>query len=256
MNRRISDWRGLRVWLTGASSGIGAALAEVLIRRGARVAVSARRAEPLDAFVQRHGAQALAMPLDVTDADAWVQARDRVLAAWGGIDLVVFLAASWRPTRAWELDAAEARSTMETNVVGVTNGLACLLPGLLRDGGGVALVSSVAGYRGLPQALTYGPTKAALINLAEVLYLDLVPRGVNVHLVNPGFVRTPLTERNTFPMPGLMEPEAAAERILRGIERGRFEIAFPRRLIWLLKLLRILPYWLYLPLVRRGTTGA
>jgi NAD(P)-dependent dehydrogenase (short-subunit alcohol dehydrogenase family) len=253
MNRPIRDWHDRRVWLTGASSGIGAALAEMLAGRGARVAVSARSREPLEAFAERHAGKALALPLDVTDAAAWREARDRLIAAWGGIDLVVFLAAAWRPTRAWELDAAEARTTIETNLIGVTNGLACVLPDVTRTGGGIALVSSVAGYRGLPQALTYGPSKAALINLAETLYLDLAARGVNVHLINPGFVRTPLTAANSFPMPGLMEPEAAAERIVRGLERGRFEIAFPRRLVWPLKLLRLLPYWLYLPLVRKGT---
>ncbi|MCC5857116.1 MAG: SDR family NAD(P)-dependent oxidoreductase [Ectothiorhodospiraceae bacterium] len=251
MNPPIRDWRGKRVWVVGASSGIGAALADALAGCGARVAVSARRSAPLEDFVARHGADALALPLDVTDVPAWEAACRQLRQVWGGIDLVVFLAASWRPTRAWELEAADARGTVETNVIGVINGLASVLPELLRSRGGVALVSSVAGYRGLPLALTYGPTKAALINLAEVLYLDLAPRGVAVYLVNPGFVRTPLTAENSFPMPGLMEPEAAARRIIRGLERGRFEIAFPRRLVWPLKLLRLLPYRLYLPLVRR-----
>ena len=144
---------------------------------------------------------------------------------------------------------ARAHHLLDTNLGGAVNTLAVTLPRLLAAGGGIALVSSVAGYRGLPQSLIYGPTKAALINLAEALYLELHARGVNVYLVNPGFVRTPLTAPNEFRMPALIDADEAARAIVAGCERGAFEIHFPRRFTCLLKTLRMLPYALYFPLI-------
>ncbi len=253
-NPRIRDWAGLRVWIIGASSGIGAATANALLARGARVALSARREPALADIATRHPDTALIVAFDATVASAWRPALDRVLATWGGIDLAIFLAADYRPVRAWQLDAAVAESMVRSNVVSVTHGLSVLVPQLCRQGaGGIALTASLAGYGGLPHALIYGATKAALINMAETLYLDLHPRNISVHVINPGFVRTPLTERNDFHMPGLLEPEQAARCILRGLERGRFDIAFPRRLAWPLKALRFLPRRFYFPLIHRIT---
>jgi len=255
LNPRIRDWKDRRCWIVGASTGIGAALAEALAAKGARVALSARRREPLDEMAGRFGkGRALALPLDITDAPSLEKAAASMAKAWGGIDLVVLMAGEYRPMRAWELDVKAARSMVEVNLLGPLNALAAVVPRLLAQGGGtIALVSSVAGYRGLPKSLVYGPTKAAMINLAEALYLDLQPKGIGVCVVNPGFVRTPMTARNEFRMPALIEPDEAAREIVAGLEAGEFEIHFPKRFTRFLKLLRVLPYGRYFPAVRKAT---
>lgn len=255
LNPPIRDWKERRCWIVGASTGIGAALAEELAGRGARVALSARRRAPLDEMAARLGqGRALALPLDITQAPALAKAAAGIVRAWGGIDLVVVMAGEYKPMRAWELDVAAARSMVEVNLVGPYNVLAAVLPGLLAQGSGtIALVSSVAGYRGLPKSLVYGPTKAAVINLAETLYLDLQPKGIGVCVVNPGFVRTPMTAQNDFRMPALIEPAEAAVEIVKGLEKGEFEIHFPKRFTRFLKLLRMLPYGRYFPAVRKAT---
>lgn len=254
LNPAIRDWRGLRVWVIGASSGIGLGLAQALLDRGSRVALSARRADELEQVAQSRGAQALALPLDVTDAGAAAPALERIVREWGGLDLAVLCAGTHQPARAWELDAAQARRLLEVNLNGVINCLPPLVARLqLQRGGGIAVISSVAGYGGLPTALVYGASKAALINLTETLYLDLAPRGIGVYLVCPGFVKTPLTDRNSFAMPALISKEQAADAIIAGFERGDFEIHFPKRFTLWLKLLQLLPYRWYFWLVRRGT---
>ncbi len=254
LNPPIRDWRGKRVWIIGASSGIGAAVSRGLLARGARVALSARSTQDLERMAALHGAMAMALPLDVTDADAAGPALQQVVAAWGGVDFVLLCAGTHQPVRAWELDAAVAHRLVDVNLNGVFNCLPAIVQQLLRQrSGAIGIVSSVAGYGGLPTALVYGATKAALINLAETLYLDLAPRGIGVHLVNPGFVKTPLTDRNTFPMPALISADDAAAEIIAGLARGCFEIHFPRRFTRWLKLLQLLPYRWYFALVRRGT---
>ncbi|WP_018914421.1 SDR family oxidoreductase [Thiomonas sp. FB-6] len=248
-NPAIRDWAAQRVWIVGASSGIGAALARELIARGARVAVSARSAAGLAAV---RGAWAL--PLDVRDAQALEAAAGQLRAQFGGLDLVVYCAGTYAPQRATRFDLDAALAHDEINYRGALRFLNAVLPLLLEQGSGhLSLVSSVAGWRGLPQALAYGPTKAALINLAQVLYLDLRPAGLGVSVVNPGFVETPLTSGNDFAMPGLLRPEQAAARMLRGWEQGRFELHFPRRFTLWLRLLRLLPDRLYFRAVRRFT---
>jgi NADP-dependent 3-hydroxy acid dehydrogenase YdfG len=254
LNPAIRDWQGKRVWVVGASSGIGAAVARQLLTLGARVALSARSAGELERLAAQHHGAALAVPLDVTDAAAVAPALQRIISAWSGVDLVLLCAGSHQPVRAWELDAAEARKLVDVNLNGVINCLPAVVAQLLEQkSGGVAVVSSVAGYGGLPTALVYGATKAALINMAETLYLDLAPRGLGVYVINPGFVKTPLTDKNTFPMPALISAEEAAREIIAGLERGRFEIHFPRRFTLWLKLLRLLPYRWYFALVHKGT---
>jgi short-subunit dehydrogenase len=253
LNPKIAAWKDRRVWLVGASTGIGAALAQALLARGAKVAVSARSAGRLRALVAGRG-EALILPLDVTQQDDFSGAHARIVKAWGGVDLAVYLAGTYQPTRAWELTVERARAHVEANLMGAYHMLPVVLPDMLaRGSGGVALVSSVAGYRGLPKSLCYGPTKAALINLAEGLYLDLAPKGIGTYVINPGFVATPLTAQNEFKMPALITPEAAAAEILKGLERGRFEIHFPRRFTSWLKMLRQLPYAAYFPAVRKFT---
>ena len=253
LNPPIRDWRGQRCWIVGASTGIGAALAERLALAGAHLALSARRSEPLAAMAERFGAgRSLALPLDIRDADALAAAARTLTASWGGIDVVILMAGDYQPMRAWEIDLAAVRSMVETNLLGAFNVLAAVTPLLMKQGGGtIALVSSVAGYRGLPRSLAYGPTKAALINLAETLYLDLHPKGIGVCVVNPGFVKTPLTDQNDFKMPALITADEAAREIMDGLGRGAFEIHFPRRFTRVLKFLRLLPYRAYFAAIRR-----
>ncbi|GHD64269.1 SDR family NAD(P)-dependent oxidoreductase [Jeongeupia chitinilytica] len=249
MNPPCRDWSGRRVWLIGASSGIGAALAEGLMRAGARVALTARNAARLQALANP---AALVLPFDATEPVAWAEAFATLQAQWGGVDLLVFCAADYRPERACDVRADRVARTLETNLGSVYYGLEAVLPTMLREKtGGIALVASVAGYVGLPGAAVYGPSKAALINLAELLYAELRQHALPVYLINPGFVATRLTAKNDFPMPALQTPEQAAHHILRGVERGRFEIHFPYRFTLWIKLLRLLPYRIRLPLLRR-----
>jgi len=256
LNPRITAWRGQHVWLVGASSGIGRATAARLHALGAKVTVSARGAAALDSFVAEHpGARALA--LDVTDAAALHTGATRLLAEDGRIDMALYCAGHYHAMQATSFDLADAVRHQQVNYVGALNLLDAVLPTLLRQAAAgqsahLSLVASVAGYRGLPNALAYGPTKAALINLAEVLYLDLHARGVGVSLINPGFVETPLTAQNSFHMPALMQPEDAAQAMVDGWQQGKFEIHFPKRFTRLLKAMRPLPDGLYFGAIRRS----
>lgn len=248
----MNDWHGKTVWVVGASSGIGQATAHALHARGARVVVSARNAEALDSFARGH-AGALALPLDASDAAAVKTAAQTVLAL-GSLDLLMYCAAYYRELRATEFDLAEMLKHQQVNYTGALYLLDAVLPALLQRGSGhISLVGSVAGYRGLPKSLAYGPTKAALINLAETLHVDLKPSGVGVSIVNPGFVETPLTAQNQFSMPALITPVQAASEILAGWARGEFEIHFPKRFTRWMKTLRMLPYALYFPAIRKFT---
>ena len=256
LNPRITQWRGQHVWLLGASTGIGRATASRLHALGASVTVSARSQAGLDSFVAEHaGAQALA--LDTTDAAAVQAAADTLLQRHGRIDLALYCAGHYTAMQASTFDLADALRHQQINYVGALNLLGAVLPVLLRQAAAgtpahLSLVGSVAGYRGLPNALAYGPTKAALINLAEVLYMDLQRQGVGVSLINPGFVETPLTAQNQFHMPALISPEAAAQAIVQGWAAGEFEIHFPKRFTRFLKALRALPDGLYFGAMRRA----
>jgi short-subunit dehydrogenase len=253
LNPRIRDWQGRRVWIVGASTGIGADLARLLASKGARIAGSARNADALDRLIADLPG-AVAAPLDITDAKAVASAHGRIVKALGGVDLTLFVAGMYVPVRAWELTVEVARKQVEANLMGVYNGLAVVLPELLaRGSGGVGIVSSVAGYRGLPKSLVYGATKAALINLAETLYIDLQPKGIAVYVINPGFVETPMTAQNDFRMPALIKSEEAAREIVAGLERGEFEIHFPKRFTGVLKMMQKLPYAAYFPAIRKFT---
>jgi NAD(P)-dependent dehydrogenase (short-subunit alcohol dehydrogenase family) len=233
----------------GASSGIGAETAALLVARGARVAVSARSAQKLR---ERFAGQAAVVPADATDAAGLRAAAREVASAWDGIDLTLNFAGTYQEMRPWTMNLEAVRHIVELNLVGAFNLLAALQP-WLRTGTGFGLAASVAGYGGLPNSLAYGATKAALINLAQSLWLDYRARGVAVYLINPGFVATPLTAKNTFPMPFIIPAAEAARRTLAGLERGAFEIHYPRRFSRLLKLLNLLPQGLYFRCVRSFT---
>lgn len=245
---------GRLVWITGASSGIGRALALEMAAAGWRVAASARGADAL-AELAGSAAGIHAYPLDVVDAAACRDAVARIEAELGPIHQAVLNAGTHRPMSVADFDADAFAALVEVNLFGTVRAMAPVMERMVGRGAGrIAVVASVAGYSGLPTAAAYGAGKAALINMAEALRPELAAEGVVLQLVSPGFVKTPLTDRNTFPMPFLMPVEAAARRLRRGMEGDAFEIVFPRRLAWILKLMRILPYRLYFPLVRM-TTG-
>ena len=252
LNTPITQWQGRRVWLVGASTGIGLACAQALRAAGAEVVVSARNPQGVqDWAAQDAGVQWRA--LDVGDA-AQVQATARALLAEGPLDMVVYAAGYYRAQRATALDLDDLLQHDKVNYQGALQVIDAVLPSMLaRQSGHISLLSSVAGWRGLPNGLAYGPTKAALTHLAETLYMDLQDQGIGVSVVNPGFVATPLTAQNQFTMPALISPEQAATAMLKGWAKGQFDIHFPKRFTLWLKLLRLLPYRLYFPLVRRFT---
>jgi NAD(P)-dependent dehydrogenase (short-subunit alcohol dehydrogenase family) len=243
---------GARVWVTGASSGIGAALSTELVGRGARVAVSARRAERLE---EVSGGRMLVVPLDITDDTAVRRAADEVYDAFGGLDIAVLNAGAWTQTKVGSWDADAFRRQVEVNLLGTNSCLAALLPRMLERGAGkLVIVTSVAGYRGVPGSEAYGATKAALLNLAESLRADLAPAGVVVQWVSPGFVRTELTDANSFPMPFLIDADVAARSIADGLQSNRPEIVFPLRMAVSMKLLQLMPHRLWTEVWKRQSS--
>lgn len=254
LNPRLNDWRGQVVWVVGASSGIGLATAKALHAQGAVVVVSARNAAALQTFVDTHAGSHAAV-LDVGRPATVAAAMAKVLALNGSIDLMLYCAGHYQAMRAQDFDLAEMQRHVDINYIGALRVLDKLLPQMLRQGHGhISLVASVAGWCALPNAIAYGPTKAALQHLAQTLYMDLKPAGVAVSVINPGFVETGLTANNSFKMPSLITPEQAATHMLQGWARGRFDIHFPKRFSLWLKLLRLLPNGLYFPIVRRATS--
>ena len=249
----IDQFSGKRVWVIGASSGIGEACAKTLLTQGAKVALSSRRVERLNQIALTGDAnQSLVIPLDVTNDQQLQDSYQSILSAWGGIDLLLFVSGAYTPLRADHFDIKIAERMINTNLLGPMRAVAIVTPEMLRaNSGHIAIVGSVAGYSGLPKALAYGPSKAAIINFCENLYYDLLPRGVSVHMISPGFVATEATAQNDFEMPALISAEEAAQEILDGIQKGEFDIHFPKRFSRFLKFLRILPYPIYFWIVRR-----
>lgn len=247
-----------RVWITGASSGIGRATALRFAAGGATVLASSRGAEALRTLQEEAAARGLqgrilCHSLDVTDRQAVARTFAAIEAAEGPIRRAILNAGTYRPVQGRQFDADAFDLQFRLNVGGVVNCLDALVPAMRDRGGGqIAITGSLSGYRGLPQASAYGATKAALMRIAESLHAELRPAGIDVRLISPGFVRTPLTDRNDFPMPFLIPAETAAERIHRGLVHGRrFEIAFPRRFAALVRAGSMLPYGVYFRLMRR-----
>jgi NAD(P)-dependent dehydrogenase (short-subunit alcohol dehydrogenase family) len=253
LNPRIADWNGRVVWLVGASTGIGRATAAALHARGAKVIVSARNAGALKTFEVAHPGS-VGLPLDVTDREDVARAAQQLVRDHGRIDLALYCAGYYKAQGATQFDLDDAVRHQQVNYVGALHLLDAVLPVLLQQKSGhLSLVSSVAGYRGLPNSLAYGPTKAALINLAQTLYLDLRSLGIGTSVINPGFVETPLTAQNEFAMPALLTPDQAAEEILKGWAQGRFEIHFPKRFTLCLKALSHVSDALYFRAIRWST---
>jgi short-subunit dehydrogenase len=239
-------------WITGASGGIGRAVALRLAADGWTVYATARSKDKLMSLAGQSNGRIIAAPGDVTDA-AEMEAIVAQIEGAEGLALAIFNAGVYIPMRAQEFTAEDAAKHFNVNLQGVANGLAPAMRGMIeRKTGCLALVASVAGYRGLPKAAAYGATKAALINMAEALAYDLHPAGVRISLICPGFVDTDATAVNDFDMPFLMQTDEAAERIVKGLKTTAFEIAFPRRFAFILKSMRFLPARAYLWLGRKA----
>ncbi len=247
LNQPIKDWRGKVVWIIGAGSGIGLATAQLLEKKGAQVWASGRDASKLSSFAH-------ALPLDANDAESLKAGFAQLMQTTGKLDLLIYCAGHYEPLSVFEHTPSKMLAHVSTNYLAAATAVHTVLDTLRVQGHGhLVLVASVAGYRGLPRAMAYGSSKAALQHMSEVLYAELHDLGIGVTVVNPGFVKTPLTAKNTFPMPFLMEPEQAGAALVKGLERGQFEIAFPRLFSWILKGLHLLPHRLYFYLIRFTT---
>lgn len=234
---------GKRVWVIGASSGIGAATARELVKRGARVAISARREAELNEVA---GSQMVVAVADVSDRESVDTAATKVTEALGGIDVVLINAGFWQQMDVTHWDRDLFARHVEVNLLGMNNCVGAVLPQMIAARSGTIVgVASVAGYRGLTGAEAYGATKAAQINMLEGMRVALHRKGVQVVTVCPGFVKTGLTESNTFPMPFLIEADEAADSICNGLERGQMEIVFPLPMAALMKVARVLPVRLW-----------
>lgn len=244
-----------KFWIVGASSGIGAELAKQLATQKHHITISARRQEKLDEVAKVAPEYLSTLPVDICDPQS-IENTFKVFAGENNFpDTIILNAGIYTPQTAKKFSFDRAAEVMDVNYLGICRMLERILPILIARGSGkIVIVASVAGYQGLPKSLSYGPTKAALINLAEGLNIELRNTGITVQIVNPGFVKTPLTAQNKFPMPFLIDVEEAATFIRKGMNSSKFEIAFPRPFVIILKLLRLLPYRLSLPLIKRMTS--
>tara|TARA_B100000945_G_scaffold6727_1_gene5604 strand:+ start:2050 stop:2802 length:753 start_codon:yes stop_codon:yes gene_type:complete len=238
-----------KIWITGASSGIGKAVAEKFASEGWKVAVSARRKELLDELAKNQNITSF--PLDVTDQTQITNVFKNILNEFGGLDVCLFSSGTYEPKDEKSIDPHKIKNVINVNFLGVIDCVKAVEDYFKnKKSGHISIVSSIAGYRGLPNSSGYGPSKAALTNFSESIYFDFKKFGVRVSIVSPGFIKTPLTDKNEFSMPFLKTPEYAAEKIFNGLVKSNsFEIHFPMGLTLTLKFLRILPYKLYLFLV-------
>ena len=238
-----------KIWITGASSGIGKAVAEKFASEGWMVAASARRLEILNKMAENQNI--FAYPLDVTQKENVTKTFNKIIEDFKNVDICLFCSGTYDPKLEQEINIEQNKFVMETNYFGVLNCIKAVETYFKnKKSGQISIVSSVAAYRGLPNSSGYGPSKAALTNLTESIYFDFKKHNVKISLVSPGFIKTPLTDKNEFPMPFIRSPEFAADKIFQGLtKKNMFEIHFPLGLTLTLKFLRILPYKLYLFLI-------
>lgn len=237
------------IWIIGASSGIGAALARELSKQGANLALSARREDELNSLNNKLGGSHHVYPLDVTDVKALQKAASDLSAIWPRIDSVIFLAAIYTPSQLEKLDIQDAHKTVNVNLNGAFNVVHSILPSMIaQKSGQIALCASVAGYRGLPNGQPYSATKAAVLNLAQSLRTEQAKNGLDIKVISPGFVKTPMTDKNDFDMPMVITPDQAAKAIAKGLQSKSFEIHFPKKFTFIMKIVRLLPAWLYFPI--------
>ena len=242
------------IWITGASTGIGKSLAIKFSKNGWKVAISARRAEILN-DISRQNENIFPFPLDVTNREDCKKVFLEIKNKLQNIDICVFSTGTWDPKKEKEIDVDQIENVMKVNFFGTLNSIKSVEKYFKDLGKGhISIVSSIAGYRGLPNSTGYGPSKSALNNLTESLYFDFKKYGVRISLISPGFIKTPMTDKNDFKMPFLKTSEYAADKIYDGlVNTNVFEIHFPKQLTLTLKLLKILPNWLYLKLVGKLT---
>ncbi|MGA0105596.1 MAG: SDR family NAD(P)-dependent oxidoreductase, partial [Pelagibacteraceae bacterium] len=231
-----------KIWITGASSGIGKAVAEKFAAEGWMVAASARRQEILNKMAENQNI--FAYPLDVTQKENVTKTFNNIIEDFKNVDICLFCSGTYDPKLEQEINIEQNKFVMETNYFGVLNCIKAVETYFKnKKSGQISIVSSVAAYRGLPNSSGYGPSKAALTNLTESIYFDFKKHNVKISLVSPGFIKTPLTDKNEFPMPFIRSPEFAADKIFQGLtKKNIFEIHFPLGLTLTLKFLRILPY--------------
>ena len=242
------------IWITGASTGIGRALAIKFAKNGWNVAASARR-ENLLKELEELNQDIYSFPLDVTDKEKCKEVFKKIEDKFKTIDISFFSTGTWDPGKEKEIDVEQIENVMKVNFFGTLNCIKSVEKYYRnKKSGHISIVSSIAGYRGLPNSTGYGPSKSALNNLAESLFFDFKRYGVRVSLISPGFIKTPMTDKNDFKMPFLRTTDFAADKIYEGlINSNKFEIHFPKQLTLILKLLRILPYTLYLKLISKLT---
>ena len=242
------------IWITGASSGIGRAVALKFANEGWQVAVSARRKELLEEL-SKENSNISSFPLDVTNRNSCVQVFEDILKKYSSIDLCIFSTGTYDPKTEREINLDEIENVFNVNLFGTLNCIKAVESNLKnKKKGHIAIVSSVAGYRGLPNSSGYGPSKAALINLSESLYFDFKKYKIKISLISPGFIKTALTDKNKFKMPFIKSPEFAAEKIYNGLVKSNsFEITFPKELTILMKIFKILPNKIYLYLMEKST---
>ncbi len=239
-------------WIIGGGSGIGAAVTKKLAAEGWTIAISGRREDKL-AAVAGGNPKIRPYPLDVTDKDAVEAMVTKIASELGRIDLFLFGAAAWQPMDVGNYGFDDFVKTVDTNYLGVLRVAQPMIEQMRKQGGGhFAVIASVAGYFGLPRSAAYSSTKAGLINLLETMRTELAADNIKVRMIAPGFVKSELTDKNDFPMPFLMETDDAANRIVEGLTKSdRFEIAFPKRMVWLMKTIRFLPYPIFFALMKK-----
>lgn len=251
-----ADGRKKLAWITGASTGIGAATALTLAREGWDVVMTARSSDKLEHIAKLSSefkGRLIPLPGDVTHKDGMKAAVETIEKNYGPIDLAILNAGAYIPEDLGSFKSEDFISQVQLNLFGTVFCVEALLPSFIRrHAGHIALVASVAGYRGLPRSLGYGSSKAALIHLAEALAIMGKPYGIKVQVINPGFVKTPLTDKNDFPMPFLIDSGEAAQRIVDGLKTNKFEITFPTRFAYLLKAIGLLPDRMYFALARKA----
>lgn len=236
------DWTGKTYWLVGASDGLGAALAKALSARGAHLVLSARSSDKLEAVAADLPGPVRTVPMDIADDDSVVAAAREV----GEIDGLVLLAGVYWPFAATDWDAAQATAMADVNFTGFVRVLGQVVPAFVaKDAGHIVITSSLTGFRGLPRSIGYTASKAATMSLAECIYADLRNTSLRVQVANPGFIKTQLTDKNDFHMPFLMQPDEAAQRMLRHMESTAFKKSFPTVFSWLFRGAQFLPDWLY-----------
>tara|TARA_B110000014_G_scaffold106018_1_gene72750 strand:- start:126 stop:881 length:756 start_codon:yes stop_codon:yes gene_type:complete len=242
------------IWITGASSGIGKALALKFASEGWQVAASARR-ESLLQDLNKTNPNIHAFPLNVTNLENTKNVFENILKKFGDINLCILGAAIYDPNYEKEIDEKKIREIMEINFFGVVNCIKTVEKYFkMKKEGQISIISSVAGYRGLPKSEGYGASKAALNNLAESFYIDFKKHNVRISLISPGFIKTPMTDKNKFKMPFIRSAEFAADKIYKGTVYGKsFEIHFPKQLSVMLKIFRVLPYRIYFFLIEKVT---